>query len=186
MSRASPCITCLRARRRPTLFCKCTNKCKLPSLLSTVNPGSNTICRCCTCRRCHTWNTGARNSSDGGKEQDEVTKTLLRLKVNHGSQIPVISFCFETLHLILMMSMTGVNAWMTAVRNNFELIAYWRKLSTSTSHHLCTNFAIDTRGRGRRYRSLYYAPHLSSLCPVLPTPRVIRCIITTLIWMSVS
>ena len=29
--------------RRPTLFCKCTNKCKLPSLLSTVKAGSNTI-----------------------------------------------------------------------------------------------------------------------------------------------
>ena len=129
-------------------------------LLSTVNPGSNTICRCCTCRRrhtWHTWNTGARNSSDGGKEQDEVTKTpSLCLKVNHGSQIPVISFCFETLHLTLMMSMTGVNGWMTAVRNNFELIAYWRKLSTSNPpplHKLCNR-------RGKRYRSLCTSPVL--------------------------
>ena len=62
------------------------------------------------------------------------------------------------------MSMTGVNAWMTAVRNNFELIAYWRKLSTSTSHHLCTNFAIDTRGRGRRYRSLCTSPEQPVPC----------------------
>ena len=155
-------------------------------LLSTVNPGSNTICRCCTCRRCHTWNTGARNRSNGGKEQDEVTKTSSLRKSWLSKSDHSFLFQNSPSHPHEMMSMTGVNAWMTAVRNNFELIAYWRKLSTSTSHHLCTNFAIDTRGRGRRYRSLCTSPEQPVPCAVLPTPRVIRCIITTLIWMSVS